>query len=174
MDVFEDPDDKLEVFNLLFVDILDKHAPMRTIRVKKKPYPWITKAIRNEMDRRDRLFRFYRHKPSDAAWDIYVQGPTEANFDYFHHLLLKKPHPSALWQVLNQATSGSVHTDKCSSYSNATSIAENLNTHFASVSSNVITPPFSSSESVSLLQTHPPSPLPKLLQNGVGKLFLFL
>ena len=31
MDVFEYPDDKLEVFNLLFMDILDKHAPMRTI-----------------------------------------------------------------------------------------------------------------------------------------------
>ena len=45
MDVFDDPDDKTEVFNLLFLDILDQHAPVRMVRVKKKPLPWITKAI---------------------------------------------------------------------------------------------------------------------------------
>ena len=71
MDIFEDPDDKTEVFNLLFLDILDHHAPVRTVRVKKKPSPWITKAIRKEMGRRNRLFRFYFRNPTDAAWEIY-------------------------------------------------------------------------------------------------------
>ena len=46
IDVLDDPDDKVEVFNILFTDILDYHAPMKTVRVKKNPTPWITKAIR--------------------------------------------------------------------------------------------------------------------------------
>ena len=67
MDIFDAPDGKTEVFNLLFLDILDHHAPVRTVRVKKKLSPWITKAIRKEMDRRNRLFRFYRRNPTDDA-----------------------------------------------------------------------------------------------------------
>ena len=110
MDIFDDLDDKTEVFNLLFLNILDQHAPLRTVRVKKKPSPWITKAIRKEMDRRNRLFRFYRRNLTDAAWEIYkaqrnrvVWFQRKAKFAYFHHPLLKKPHPSTLWRTLKQS-----------------------------------------------------------------------
>ena len=145
MDVFEDPDDKAEVFNLLFLDILDQHAPIRTVRVKKNPSPWITKAIRKEMDRRDRLFRFYRRNPTSGAWDIYkaqrnrvVWIQRKAKYDYFHRLLLKKPHPSSIWRTLKLATSSS-SSENWSFASNLTSFADNLNNHFASVSSNNLT-----------------------------------
>lgn len=43
LDVFDDPDDKADAFTLLFVDVLDDHAPSKTTRVKKNPSPWITK-----------------------------------------------------------------------------------------------------------------------------------
>ena len=156
MDIFDDPDDKTEVFNLLFLDILDNHAPVRTVRVKKKPSPWITKAIRKEMDRRNRLFRFYRRNPTDAAWEIYkaqrnrvVWLQRKAKFDYFHHLLLKKPHPSTLWRTLKLATSPSLCSVNWPSFSpDLTSFANDLDNHFASVSSNIMTSaPLSSASS---------------------------
>ena len=145
MNIFEDPDDKAEVFNLLFLDILDQHAPVRTVRVKKKPSPWITKAIRKEMDKRNRLFRFYRRNPTDTAWDIYkaqwnrvVWLQRKAKFDYFHRLLLKKPHPSTLCQTLKLATSASLCTDTWPSYaSNLTTILYLLVPHYNFCSSDI-------------------------------------
>ena len=71
VDVFDDPNDKLEAFNFLFTDVLDCHAPLKTIQVWKNSSLWITKSIRKEMDRRDRLFRFYCRNPSTGAWDIF-------------------------------------------------------------------------------------------------------
>ena len=35
IDVFNDPDDKVEAFNILFIDMLDYYAPVKTVRVKK-------------------------------------------------------------------------------------------------------------------------------------------
>jgi hypothetical protein len=43
IDIFDSPDDKVDVFNSLFLDVLDLHAPLKTIRIKKKTAPWITK-----------------------------------------------------------------------------------------------------------------------------------
>ena len=37
IDVFDDPDDKVEAFNILFTDMLDYHASVKTVRVKKIP-----------------------------------------------------------------------------------------------------------------------------------------
>ena len=64
IDVFDDLNDKVEAFDFLFTDVLDCHAPLKTIRVRKNSSPWITKTIQKEMDRRDRLFRFYHRHPS--------------------------------------------------------------------------------------------------------------
>ena len=93
IDVF---DDKVEIFNILFTDILDYHAPMKTVRVKKNPTPWITKAIRKEMDRHDRLFCFYRRNPTTASRDIFraqrnrvVWLQRKAKIQYFHQLISK-------------------------------------------------------------------------------------
>ena len=145
LDIFDDPDDKVDEFNLLFSDVLHHHAPVKQIRVKKKPSPWISKTIRKEMDRRDRLFRFYRRNPSTASWDIYkaqrnrvVWLQRKAKIEHFQQLLLKRSHPSALWKTLNITTCSSVSTDNWSSFvSSHKCIANTLNNHFASVSSNV-------------------------------------
>ena len=155
MDAFDDPDDKLEAFNLLFSDVLDQHAPVKTVRVQKKPSLWITKSVRKKMDRRNRLFWFYRRNPTTAAWVIYkaqrnrvVQLQRNAKSAYFHRLLLKKSHPSALWNTLKLATCTSVHKyNSFSTGSDPTSIADNLNSHFASVSCNTIAPAYLSSVS---------------------------
>ena len=57
IDIFDSPDDKVDVFNSLFLDVLDLHAPLKTIRIKKKTAPWITKHIRDEMDHRNKLYK---------------------------------------------------------------------------------------------------------------------
>lgn len=43
IDIFDSPDDKVDVFNSLVLNVLDLHAPLETIHIKKKTAPWITK-----------------------------------------------------------------------------------------------------------------------------------
>ena len=40
LETFDDPDDKLHAFNLLFNEILDRHAPLKTIRLRGRPNPY--------------------------------------------------------------------------------------------------------------------------------------
>lgn len=50
--MFDDPDDKLGTFNQLFLDVLDQHAPLKTVRVRKKPSPWISRCGQRDGQKR--------------------------------------------------------------------------------------------------------------------------
>ena len=60
MDTFDCVDDKTDFFNRLFLQVLNDHAPLRRIRVKKYGCPWVTKDIRDQMDTTVKLLRRFR------------------------------------------------------------------------------------------------------------------
>lgn len=70
MDTFDCVDDKSDFFNRLFLQILNEHAPLRRVRVKKNGCPWVTKNIRDQMDRVKLLRRFRATRHSDN-WEAY-------------------------------------------------------------------------------------------------------
>ena len=45
VEVFDDVDDKLHAFDLLFNEILDHHVPIRSINVRGKPNPCMTRKM---------------------------------------------------------------------------------------------------------------------------------
>ena len=53
VEVFDDVDDKLHAFDLLFNQILYHHAPIKSIKVRGKPNPCITEEIRELMKSRN-------------------------------------------------------------------------------------------------------------------------
>ncbi|CAB3986538.1 Hypothetical predicted protein [Paramuricea clavata] len=53
LDVFDDVEDKLNAFNILFNDLLDEHAPLKTIKIRGRPNPCVTNEIRELMKTRD-------------------------------------------------------------------------------------------------------------------------
>ena len=53
--MFDNVDDRLDFFNRMFLQVLDSHAPLRRLRVKKNGAPWVTKDLRHQMDIRDKL-----------------------------------------------------------------------------------------------------------------------
>ena len=162
INIFDNPDDQVSVFNTLFCEVLDRHAPLKTVRVKKNPAPWITKSIRDEMDRRNMLFRLFRKNHLAVSWEAFkaqrnrVTGlQRKAKKEYFHRLLSKKTHPTTLWNTLKLAGASSSPTNNWSSFNmNSSSIANTLNTHFVTVSSsNSNTLPSSSLPPVSSLDS---------------------
>jgi hypothetical protein len=53
IDVFTDIDDKVNPFNTMFNDILNQHAPIKSIKVKGKPNPCVNENIHALMNTRD-------------------------------------------------------------------------------------------------------------------------
>ena len=45
LDIFDDAEDKLYAFNLLFNDILDEHAPIKVMKICGHPNPYVTEEI---------------------------------------------------------------------------------------------------------------------------------
>ena len=143
IDIFDCPDDKVSVFNALFLDVLDSHAPLRTVRVKKNPAPWITKTIRDEMDRRNALFRLFRRNKLTVSWEAFkaqrnrvTSLQRKAKREYFHHLINNNTHPSKLWKALKAAGVSSSTPDNWSSFNTSLPVvADVLNNHFVSISS---------------------------------------
>ena len=41
------------MFNELFLACLENHAPVRTVKIRQKPYPFITEDIGDMMKKRD-------------------------------------------------------------------------------------------------------------------------
>ena len=143
IDIFDSPDDKVDVFNSLFLDVLDLHAPLKTIRIKKKTAPWITKHIRNEMDHRNKLYKLFKKNPLTVTWDAFKTQRNrvtalqrKAKKEYFHRLIWNKADPSTLWNTLKAAGVSSSPQENWSCFNmNSTSVADTLNTHFVSISS---------------------------------------
>ena len=53
LDIFDDAEDKLYAFSFLFNDILDKHAPIKIMKICGRPNPYVTEEIRELMRARD-------------------------------------------------------------------------------------------------------------------------
>ena len=72
IEAFNVVDDNLNAFILLFNDIFDQHAPLKTFRVCGKPNPCVTDKIRaliREMDSWRRLAKRTNDRP--MAWSVY-------------------------------------------------------------------------------------------------------
>ena len=65
IDIFDDVDDKLKAFHLIFDDILDSYAPIKEVKIRSRPNPCVTEEIRALMKTRD----YWRNDP--LAWAGY-------------------------------------------------------------------------------------------------------
>ena len=51
--LMDDPNEMWDVWKSLFLEVINKHAPMRKRKVKSKSSPWITAELRRKMRKRD-------------------------------------------------------------------------------------------------------------------------
>ena len=54
IDIFDDIDNKLDYFSQTFLQVLNDHAPLRRVQIKKKRSPWVMREIWDQMDKRDK------------------------------------------------------------------------------------------------------------------------
>ena len=64
----EDVEDKLHLFNQLFISTLNNHAPVKHITIKGRPRPFLNKDIKQLMNRRDKMLRVFRATNNTEDW----------------------------------------------------------------------------------------------------------
>ena len=75
-----DQNEMWDVWKSLFLEVVNKHAPMRKRkRVKSKSSPWITDKLRQKMRKRDFLKNQAVKQNSHQAWNDYKKARNEVN-----------------------------------------------------------------------------------------------
>ena len=132
-----DPDKALDLLHMMLIVVIDKHAPMRTKRVKHSDLPpWITTELIFTMNLRDS----YKKNKDDASYKKTKNQVSnmvdKAKEAYFEKLIQDRKDTATLWRAIN------AFTKKSNNKANAsTSISpEQFNQHFLSISERVLSP----------------------------------
>ena len=79
IDKKENVDKMWECWKSLFVQVLDKHAPLKTKRVRKRgTVPWINKDVRTKLFERDFLKRKAIKTNEQSDWNKYKSSRNSA------------------------------------------------------------------------------------------------
>ena len=162
------PDDKLIFFNEVVTNILNHHAPIKQIRVRKDPVPWITSDIRDQMDKRNHLLKSYRRTKTTELWTEYRllrnkigRLVKKSKLEYFETLINKNSHLTVLWKTLKASAKGLSEPHLPGLFNtNATSLANQFNNHFASINSTCHNNNYSSTSAITTSSS--PAPLTPL------------
>lgn len=149
----ESPEEMLNVWQHLFTTVADKHAPIRTKRVRHKKSPWITPHIRTLIINRNKLKRKAVINNTPDLWCDFKKVRNAVNNEikeakatfYRSQIESSLGNPKAIWNTINQLT----HRKKTSttsirelkidgkSFTEPVDLCEILNNHFIQVGSNL-------------------------------------
>ncbi|XP_059050186.1 uncharacterized protein LOC131845167 [Achroia grisella] len=129
-----DINDKISLFNTHILQLFDKHAPVRAVKLRRPPAPWITEDVRKAMARRDKAFRSYKKERSPVSFQLFKRARNRCNQmvrvakrRHIHNNILNTPSAD-VWKFLNSLGFG-----KAPAVSNSNVPPNILNKHFSSV-----------------------------------------
>ena len=157
-----------------FLNVLNKHAPKRVIKVRNKPAPWLNSEIKKEMFNRDSLKKKAIKSGSQDDWSTFKKARNAVNYsircaksEYYHYKLNENAgDQKATWKVLNDlmgkksaATEvNEILTSTNTTLKNAGHIANHLNVHFTEIGPRLATNlPVSSTNAEDYLKREPSS-----------------
>ena len=103
-------DDRVDAFNDLFLICLDNHAPIKTLKLKRKSNPSITE-IRERINTRNKLHKRARKSGSHEDWKAFAdlrreikQSIRHAEREYFtQKVITNKGNTYSLWKIIRRA-----------------------------------------------------------------------
>lgn len=107
--MFDDFDDQVDTFNALFTNVLDDHAPIKRIKIKCRPNPFVTEEIRQLMKTRDLWHRRAIRSNDRLHWNAYrcfrQEVKRELRFAEKAHVRTElhnsKGNTNAIWKIIN-------------------------------------------------------------------------
>ena len=107
----ESVDEKVDAFNDLFLTCLNSHAPIKTVKLRRKPNPAINAEIKDLITTRNQLHKKAQKSGSSVDWDAFVRLRQEikhsirqAERDYFNELVTtNKGNSGCIWKTIHRA-----------------------------------------------------------------------
>ena len=103
-----DPDEKLSIFNDLLLDVINKHAPIRRIKVTRPPAPWMNDpAIKKLQNSRDMSRSEAHQSQNPSIWDKFketkraIKKAVRRAKSTFHRKALSKNNPKEVWKIIH-------------------------------------------------------------------------
>ena len=138
VEVFDDIGNQINFWEMLYLNVLEQHAPKRKFQIHAKSLPWIDDETRELMRHRDWWHKKAIKENSIISWDMYKKARNKttsalrkAKTNYYLHVWSSNIHPSELCNYLNsllsQKKSLVVNNQELSDKSE---IAEAVNAHF--------------------------------------------
>ena len=126
-----DVNNKLAIFNNVFRQALDAHAPVKTIKIRNRPCPFITDDIKELMKTRSETdwaeYKDYRNNVKRALMDA------ERKHTY-QEVQSNKSNSRSLWKVINNVVP-SKSQEKHVYSKDLKTVANDFNSYFSSVGS---------------------------------------
>jgi len=108
---FDDLNDAVSAWNTLFVDVANRHAPIKKLRTKRAIKPWITKELKDVMAERDYAYKIAKRSGGkQEMWHNYRKLKNLTNRKmkaaealYYKKLIESAQGPKEMWRALNSA-----------------------------------------------------------------------
>ena len=108
---FDDLNDAVSAWNTLFIDVANRHAPIKKLRIKRAIKPWITKELKELMAERDYAFKVAKRSGNEQGkWNNFRKLKNLTNRKikaaealYHKNLIESTQGPKEMWRTLNSA-----------------------------------------------------------------------
>ena len=146
MDIYDDIDDKWMYWKGLFLQVVDRHAPVLTFRKKRGSHPWVTGEILQLMQKRNFFRKKFQQTKDQNYWERYkhlrgqvIRTLRAAKTEYFKNVCTDiGKNPRKAWNQLNslmgkKASKVDTLVKDNLILQDSQSIANAFNSHFASI-----------------------------------------
>ena len=104
-----DPNAMWEIWKDLFLEVLDKHAPLQRKKIRSHKIPWITSQIKSLINTRDKLKIKATISKSETDWVNYKAARNQVNIKlrnakqnyYSTKIAGQKCNPKEAWKTIN-------------------------------------------------------------------------
>ena len=104
-----DVDSKLNILNDTLQSVLSLHAPVKQIKLRSRPCPFVNQEIKDLMRSRDLLLKQFIQSRQDTEWinfkhsrDLVKKKLQEAERDHtFEEVTANKNNSGSLWKIFN-------------------------------------------------------------------------
>ena len=145
---FDDPDDVYFAWREIFMDVCNKHAPVKSVKLRAKSLPWITGRLRHKMNERYKLLRLAKRTKDSNLQRRYRQARNEvttelrrAKAEYFATMSNEVTDCRKYWKLVKTAAGDTqakgeiqaIRRDDGTLATDDKEKADILNKHFATV-----------------------------------------
>ena len=135
----------MDIFNSLLLDVLDQHAPLRTIKDRGRANPFVTEHIRELMKTRDVYQKLARRTKDPLAWNAFKNFNREVKREIrmeekryvMEQVSSNKNNSNSLWKTIRSCLPKRSRNAKTYSKDDQVT-AEEFNEYFINVGKNTV------------------------------------